>query len=121
MELITACLGIAAIKSEGRRLVADGRFRVEANEWGAVRLLAHEGHRFVAVPTLNAPNTDGLTLRLEDPDTLFFNRRLLIEGDTDLGLRVKNMLDGVELEAAARAMPAGIGRVVLSLRALAAD
>lgn len=67
------------------------------------------------------PNPDGLTLRLEDPDTLFFNRRLLIEGDTDLGLRVKNMLDGVELEAAARAMPAGIGRVVLSLRALAAD
>jgi predicted lipid carrier protein YhbT len=39
-----------------------------------------------------------LALRLEDPDTLFFNRRLLIEGDTDLGLTVKNMLDAVELE-----------------------
>ena len=38
-----------------------------------------------------------LALRKEDPDTLFFDRRLLIEGDTDLGLIVKNALDRVEL------------------------
>lgn len=38
-----------------------------------------------------------LLMREEDPDTLFFNRRLLMEGDTDLGLLVKNTLDGVEL------------------------
>jgi O2-independent ubiquinone biosynthesis accessory factor UbiT len=62
-----------------------------------------------------------LALRLEDPDTLFFNRRLLIEGDTDLGLTVKNMLDAVELETAAAMMPAGFGRVVLNLRRLAAE
>lgn len=31
-----------------------------------------------------------------DPDTLFFRRRLAIEGDTELGLAVKNLLDGVE-------------------------
>ncbi|MCX7897054.1 MAG: SCP2 sterol-binding domain-containing protein [Rhodocyclaceae bacterium] len=37
-----------------------------------------------------------LLLREEDPDTLFFNRRLVMEGDTDLGLLVKNTLDGVE-------------------------
>ena len=60
-----------------------------------------------------------LALRLEDPDTLFFNRRLLIEGDTDLGLTVKNMLDAVELETAAAGMPAGMGRVVMKLRRLA--
>lgn len=35
--------------------------------------------------------------RQEDPDTLFFNRELSIEGDTELGLVVKNMLDAVEL------------------------
>lgn len=57
-----------------------------------------------------------LALRLEDPDTLFFNRRLLIEGDTDLGLTVKNMLDAVELETAAASMPAGLGHAVLRLR-----
>jgi O2-independent ubiquinone biosynthesis accessory factor UbiT len=35
--------------------------------------------------------------RQEDPDTLFFNRELSIEGDTELGLIVKNMLDAVDL------------------------
>jgi predicted lipid carrier protein YhbT len=37
-----------------------------------------------------------LLARQEDPDTLFFNRELEIIGDTELGLRVKNMLDAVE-------------------------
>jgi collagenase-like PrtC family protease/predicted lipid carrier protein YhbT len=37
--------------------------------------------------------------RQEDPDTLFFNRTLSIEGDTELGLRVKNMLDALEWPA----------------------
>lgn len=50
-----------------------------------------------------------LALRLEDPDSLFFNRRLIITGDTDLGLRVKNLLDTVELEQVAAAMPMGLG------------
>ena len=37
-----------------------------------------------------------LVARQEDPDTLFFNRELSIEGDTELGLIVKNMLDAIE-------------------------
>lgn len=37
-----------------------------------------------------------LALREEDPDTLFFSRRLVIEGDTELGLTVKNLLDGID-------------------------
>lgn len=37
-----------------------------------------------------------LALREEDPDTLFFSRRLVMEGDTDLGLLVKNTLDAVD-------------------------
>lgn len=40
-----------------------------------------------------------LGLREEDPDTLFFARRLAIEGDTDLGLTVKNLLDGIDWDA----------------------
>jgi O2-independent ubiquinone biosynthesis accessory factor UbiT len=32
----------------------------------------------------------------QDPDTLFFQRRLLITGDTELGLACKNMLDGLD-------------------------
>lgn len=37
-----------------------------------------------------------MMLREEDPDTLFFNRQLVIEGDTELGLMVKNLLDSVD-------------------------
>jgi predicted lipid carrier protein YhbT len=36
-----------------------------------------------------------LALRREDPDTLFFTRRLVIEGDTDLGVALKNALDAL--------------------------
>lgn len=36
--------------------------------------------------------------RREDPDTLFFQRRLAIEGDTALGLEIKNFLDRLEWE-----------------------
>lgn len=39
-----------------------------------------------------------LATRREDPDTLFFNRRLRLGGSTELGLYVKNFLDGLELE-----------------------
>lgn len=34
-----------------------------------------------------------------DPDTLFFQRKLCVSGDTELGLYVKNLLDSLELEA----------------------
>ncbi len=49
--------------------------------------------------TISARSRDFIALmaREEDPDTLFFSRRLLMEGDTDLGLLVKNTLDGIEL------------------------
>jgi len=38
-----------------------------------------------------------LATRKEDPDTLFFSRRLIVEGDTELGLVAKNTLDAIEL------------------------
>jgi predicted lipid carrier protein YhbT len=34
----------------------------------------------------------------EDPDTLFFQRRLAIEGDVETGLAVKNLLDALEYD-----------------------
>jgi len=39
-----------------------------------------------------------LALRKEDPDTLFFQRRITIEGDTELGLAVKNLIDAVDMD-----------------------
>ncbi len=37
-----------------------------------------------------------LALGREDPDTLFFQRRLQLEGDTELGLEIKNFLYSLE-------------------------
>ena len=45
---------------------------------------------------------------LADPDTLFFQRRLVIEGDTELGLGVKNFLDGLDEEQLPRPAQAGL-------------
>ena len=36
-----------------------------------------------------------LALRREDPDSLFFTRRIVIEGDTALGVALKNALDSL--------------------------
>ncbi len=64
-----------------------------------------KNNRFVACKnpgaadlTISASAYDFVLLarRQEDPDTLFFSRRLAMEGDTELGLLVKNMLDAVE-------------------------
>jgi predicted lipid carrier protein YhbT len=40
-----------------------------------------------------------MAARREDTDTLFFQRRLRMEGDTELGLEVKNFLDGLDVDS----------------------
>jgi len=57
--------------------------------------------------TISATARDylALALREEDPDTLFFSRRLLMEGETDLGLLVKNTLDAVDWDALTARLP----------------
>jgi predicted lipid carrier protein YhbT len=40
-----------------------------------------------------------LASRKEDTDTLFFSRRLHMQGDTELGLYVKNFLDGMDMDS----------------------
>ncbi len=40
-----------------------------------------------------------LITQREDSDTLFFQRRLQMEGDTELGLEIKNFLDGLDVDA----------------------
>jgi predicted lipid carrier protein YhbT len=47
-----------------------------------------------------------------DPDTLFFQRRLVIEGDTELGLQIRNVIFGSELGGA----PAKLAQMLLALR-----
>ena len=45
-----------------------------------------------------------IAARKQDPDTLFFQRRLVIEGDTEQGLSVKNLMDAIELEQMPKAL-----------------
>ncbi len=46
-----------------------------------------------------------LATRREDSDTLFFNRRVVMEGDTALGLELKNLLDGMDPETLGGPLP----------------
>ncbi len=57
-----------------------------------------------------------LALRQVDADTLFFSRRLTMEGDTELGLLLKNRLDALDLSWSVKTLP----RPLELVRALAA-
>lgn len=103
------------------------RFRIHVRDMGlSVFLSVHadgfraEKHGAVEVTfTATARDFSRLALRQEDPDTLFFNRQLLIEGDTDLGLTLKNLLDAVDWDELVSRMPLGLGRVVRGIKARA--
>ncbi|QSX34746.1 SCP2 sterol-binding domain-containing protein [Shewanella avicenniae] len=45
----------------------------------------------------------------EDPDSLFFRRQLWIEGDTELGLQVKNLLSSLDPEKLSPIIRFGLG------------
>ena len=64
-----------------------------------------------AETTVRGSLTDLLLLasRLEDADTLFFQRRLVLTGDTELGLTLRNVLDRLPWEE----VPLGL-RIVLN-------
>jgi predicted lipid carrier protein YhbT len=70
--------------------------------------------------TISATARDFLLLlgRREDPDTLFFSRRLVSEGDTELGLTVKNLLDALDPEAVLGGLPAPLARAAQRMFAL---
>lgn len=67
--------------------------------------------------TISASARDFLLLlaRREDPDTLFFSRRLVSEGDTELGLIVKNLLDALDLDLVLGRLPRPMARTARHL------
>lgn len=80
--------------------------RVEVRDAGIQFNLTFDGSRLLAAAENKAPDLvfrgnvhDFLLLaaRREDSDTLFFQRRLQIEGDTDMGLEIKNLLDAIDV------------------------
>lgn len=93
-------LGVEVTDLELRWVVKIGDRRVTVLDPGAE-----------AESTVRGTATDLLLMasRLEDADTLFFQRRLQLTGDTDLGLHVRNLLDQLPWET----MPLGV-RIALS-------
>lgn len=88
-----------------RAQLAGKRLRLRAPDAGIAFDFGWDGRRFVpARPRrevdleISASVHDFalLAARKEDPDTLFFSRRLVMEGDTELGLLVKNTLDAID-------------------------
>lgn len=87
---------------QGRSLricVTDAGIQVDFT-YGQNAFVASRHHDPVDL-NISASTYDFLCLlqREEDPDTLFFSRRLVMQGDTELGLLVKNTLDSLDHEA----------------------
>jgi predicted lipid carrier protein YhbT len=96
-----------------RQQLAGRRYAVRVTDAGLSVRFAVTARGFAADRgrpdvTFSATAQDLLLLlaRREDPDTLFFSRRLVIEGDTELGLTVKNLLDAVDPESVLTRLPA---------------
>ena len=94
------------LPTDVRERMAQRRFRIHVRDADVALDFMWTGEHFTPLPrqpqpdiTLSATAPDFLRLaqRQEDPDTLFFSRRLSMQGDTELGLVVKNTLDSLEL------------------------
>jgi O2-independent ubiquinone biosynthesis accessory factor UbiT len=108
---VACALALTAIAPRvlGRDALAeiDGKaFRIVVRDAGASVAFRLQGSWFAPLTasapvdvtfTANAADLLRMATRRTDPDTLFFERRLAIEGDTETGLRLKNLLDAVEL------------------------
>ena len=103
--------------AEDSLALLEGRtFQIDVLDTGGRISFTYRGGLFR--PLFTAPNPPDLAFRAnlsaflqlaarqEDPDTLFFNRALIIEGDTELGLVVKNMVDAMEWPKFFSLMPA---------------
>ncbi|NDL61382.1 ubiquinone anaerobic biosynthesis accessory factor UbiT [Acerihabitans arboris] len=92
--------------AEGELAFLEGRWlRIEVEDISLVWYMTVENEQLKVSRQARADvsfsgNANDLILiaaRREDPDTLFFQRRLRIEGDTELGLYVKNLMDSIDL------------------------
>lgn len=65
-----------------------------------------------AEASVRGTTTDLLLLasRLEDADTLFFQRRLVLTGDTELGLTIRNLLERLPWESVPLGLRIGLNR-----------
>ncbi|MGL5966023.1 MAG: ubiquinone anaerobic biosynthesis accessory factor UbiT [Kluyvera sp.] len=99
--------------NDGELDFLEGRWlSIEVRDIGLKWFTSVENERLIVSDTaqadvsFSADASDLLMIaaRKQDPDTLFFQRRLVIEGDTELGLYVKNLMDAIELEQMPKAL-----------------
>jgi predicted lipid carrier protein YhbT len=107
---------LEGLKMAFKEALEDGDFEFLEGKWLKVSVvdmrldwyISYEDEKLIVADQVQqedvafSGNLNDLVLiagRKEDPDTLFFQRRLSIEGDTELGLEVKNLMDSVDLEA----------------------
>ena len=106
--LVTALnLGLAGqLQGDVRQMLLGKKLRIHVRDARLTFDFTWNGEAFAACGggapadlTISAGSYDFFQLaqRREDPDTLFFSRRLSMEGDTELGLVVKNALDALEM------------------------
>ncbi len=103
---LNAAAKMKLLPADSLALLENKNFLVEVMDTGGRACFTYRGGLFR--PLFSASASPDLSFRAnlsafmqmvarqEDPDTLFFNRELSIEGDTELGLVVKNMLDAIE-------------------------
>lgn len=81
-------------------------------------LVARGNVRPDAIISADARDFLALARREEDPDTLFFNRRLVTQGDIELALLIKNTLDAIDFRTLTLPPPSRVLRAAaLQLRA----
>lgn len=107
--LCVAALNLALkphLPDDVRAGLAGRHLRVRVSDAGVAFDFTWRGEGFAALRAAGVPDLEigactrdfiALAKREQDPDTLFFSRRLSMEGDTELGLLVKNTLDAIEL------------------------
>lgn len=108
--LFTAALNLALARqlpADVGQALRDRRLRIRVRDaclvfdfaWTGVQFTPRTWREEGPELAISASAADFLALarREQDPDTLFFSRRLAMEGDTELGLMVKNALDAMAL------------------------
>ncbi len=118
---------IPALHSVFKEAIEDGEFDFLTGKWLKISIsdinlqwwLSFQHDSLIMAPpsqaiqedvSFSASGDDLLLIagRKQDPDTLFFQRRLQIEGDTELGLEVKNLLDAIDVEH----LPSSVHKII---------
>jgi len=95
----------AHLDADARRALEGRHLRLAVLDAGIAFDVAWRGEAFAPLRGAGEPDLliaatlhdfGLLATRREDPDTLFFGRRLVMEGDTELGLLIKNTLDAID-------------------------